>query len=344
MKQHEREFFVASIRSGIVTYRNKGIVLKVHSPTIENIQDASEVYNSHYQETYEDGVMTEEETFEWMEAKGLWTSEDDANLKLLEEEIESCKERIYQSRYVPQTVENLRLIIDTGREQLLEARQKRGYYSPNTCEGMASLEKARYIIKTNTYLNGELYDFSLIDVDTVLSAYNSSILSEEAIRELARTDPWKINWYMKDVNDATMFANKGRELTPNQKNLIIWSKMYDSVHESPDSPGEAVIKDDYMLDGWFIVQRKKREKQQSEREFEQTNQKIAGAGEVYIMATNKEQADKINNLNDPTAKMIKKQRMATLKRKGSATQDQFKDAQLDRSNQSHQQFKDKFRR
>ena len=99
-----------------------------------------------------------------------------------------------------------------------------------------------------------------------------------------------------------------------------------------------------MLDGWFIVQRKKREKQQSEREFEQTNQKIAGAGEVWIMATNKEQADKINDLNDPTAKMIKKQRMETLKRRGSSSQGQFKDAQLDRSNQSHQQFRDKFRR
>ena len=120
--------------------------------------------------------------------------------------------------------------------------------------------------------------------------------------------------------------------------------MYDSVHESPDSPGDTVIKDDYMLDGWFIVQRKKREKQQSEREFEQTNQKIAGAGEVYVMARNREQADKINNLNDPTANMIKKQRMATLKRKGSAGQSEFKDAQLDRSNQSHQQFRDKFRR
>ena len=128
------------------------------------------------------------------------------------------------------------------------------------------------------------------------------------------------------------------------ENLIIWSKMYDSVNESPDSPSETVIKDDYMLDGWFIVQRKKREKQQSEREFEQTNQKIAAAGEVYIMANSAEQRDKINNLNDTTSKMIKKQRMATLKAKGSATQDQFKDAQLDRSNQSHQQFRDKFRR
>ena len=189
-----------------------------------------------------------------------------------------------------------------------------------------------------------MYDFSLIDVDTVLSAYNASILPEDKIREIARTDPWKINWYMKDIESATMFSNKGRELTPNQNNLIIWSKMYDSVNESPDAPGDSVIKDDYMLDGWFIVQRKKREKSQSEKEFEQGNPQIAGAGEVYIMATNKEQADKINNLNDPTSKMIKKQRMATLKRKGNAAQSDFRDAKLDASNQSHQQFRDKFRR
>jgi hypothetical protein len=265
-------------------------------------------------------------------------------LELLEKEVESCKERIYESRYVPSTVDNLRTIIDKGKEQLLEAKQKRGHYAPNTCEGMASLEKARHIITTNTYLNTELYDFSLIDVDNVLSAYNESILSESSIREIARNDPWKINWYMKDVAAATMFSNKGREFTPNQNNLIIWSKMYDGVNESQEAPGESVIKDDYMLDGWFIVQRKKREKAQSEKEFEQGNPKIAGAGEVYIMANNKEQADKIESLNSPTSKMIKKQRLDTLKKAGSASQGQFQDAKLDVSNQSNQQFKDKFRR
>lgn len=120
--------------------------------------------------------------------------------------------------------------------------------------------------------------------------------------------------------------------------------MYDGVNESQEAPGESVIKDDYMLDGWFIVQRKKREKAQSEKEFEQGNPKIAGAGEVYIMANNKEQADKIESLNSPTSKMIKKQRLDTLKKAGSASQGQFQDAKLDVSNQSNQQFKDKFRR
>jgi|TARA_R110002051_G_scaffold318513_1_gene400969 hypothetical protein len=344
MKQHEREFFVATIRTGTFAYRSNGIVLKLRSPTIEDQQDASEIYISHYEESYEDGVMTEEETLEWMEAKELWTAEDEASLDLLEKEVESCKERIYESRYVPSTVESLRTVIDKGKEQVLEAKQKKGHYSPNTCEGMASLEKARYLIKKNTYLNGELYDFSLIDVDALLSAYNASILSEDKIREIARNDPWKINWYMKDIESATLFSNKGREFTPNQNNLIIWSKMYDSVNESSEAPGESVIKDDYMLDGWFIVQRKKREKAQSEKEFEQDNPKISGAGEVYIMAGNKEQADKIDSLNSPTARMIKKQRKATMARKGGASQSDFKDVKLDASNQSHQQFKDKFRR
>ena len=346
MKQHEREFFVASIRSGIVINKNKGIVLKVHSPTIEHIQDASEIYNSHYREAYEDGVMTEEETFEWMEAKELWTSEDDESLELLEKEIESCKERIYQSRYVPQTVENLRTVIDTGREQLLEARQKKGYYSPNTCEGMASLEKARYLIKTNTYLNGELYDFSLIDVDTVLSAYNSSILSEEAIREIARTDPWKVNWYMKDVDAATMFANKGRELTPNQKNLIIWSKMYDSVQESMDCPSDDVVNDDDMLDGWFILQKKKRDQEKVQSEIEQStsNPKISNSDEIFVMADSQKDANKINNSNTHHVQQIKKQRMAVIKHKGTATDLDFQDQQLKMRQQSNEMFKGKFRR
>ena len=114
MKQHEREFFVAMIRTGTFTYRSNGIVLKLRSPTIEDQQEASEIYISHYEEAYEDGVMTEEETLEWMDAKELWTPEDEESLDLLEKEIESCKERIYQSRYCSK---NSRRFKDRNRQR-----------------------------------------------------------------------------------------------------------------------------------------------------------------------------------------------------------------------------------
>ena len=57
MKQHERERFVSSIRSGVFFYGTRGIVLKVFSPTIDDEVQLSEVYHQAYSEAFEEGVM-----------------------------------------------------------------------------------------------------------------------------------------------------------------------------------------------------------------------------------------------------------------------------------------------
>ena len=38
-----------------------------------------------------------------------------------------------------------------------------------------------------------------------------------------------------------------------------------------DCPTDDVIKDDDLLDGWFVIQAKKREKDRLEKEFEEKN-------------------------------------------------------------------------
>jgi hypothetical protein len=72
-----------------------------------------------------------------------------------------------------------------------------------------------------------------------------------------------------------------------------------------------------MLDGWFIIQGKKREKEKLEQELDNqiTNNKIKGSEEVFLMVNpeDKKQLERINNLNDPHSNMIKKQRMEVIK-------------------------------
>ena len=80
------------------------------------------------------------------------------------------------------------------------------------------------------------------------------------MRELVNNDPWKLIWYMREVEGSPLFVDRERQLTPDQKNIVVWSRMYDSVHESQDAPSEAVIADHDMLDGWFILQKRKRDK------------------------------------------------------------------------------------
>jgi hypothetical protein len=121
--------------------------------------------------------------------------------------------------------------------------------------------------------------------------------------------------------------------------------MYDNVQESLECPSDDIIEDDDMLDGWFISQRKKREQEKAEAEVEGTmNEKVANSSEVYVVAKSEKDHQRIESLNNPHAKMVKKQRMAVIKEKGEASQLDFHDEKLKMRAKQTQQYKEKFRR
>ena len=86
--------------------------------------------------------------------------------------------------------------------------------------------------------------------------------------------------------------------------------MYDNVQESHESPCEEVINDDECLDGWFIEQKRKIEKQKKQQEVDALtkNSKIANSQEVFVMASNQEAANQIYELNDPMSRATIKNR------------------------------------
>ena len=122
--------------------------------------------------------------------------------------------------------------------------------------------------------------------------------------------------------------------------------MYDNIQESMDCPPDEVIEDDDMLDGWLLVQKKKREQEQAENEVanKTSNNKIANSDEIFVMAGTQEDANKINSSNTYHNQQIKKQRMQIVRQKGEAKDLDFPDQQLKMRQKSNQMFKDKFRR
>ena len=122
--------------------------------------------------------------------------------------------------------------------------------------------------------------------------------------------------------------------------------MYDNVHESLEAPTSDVIEDDDMLDGWFLVQQDKREKERKEAEVNDTltNSKIASSPEVFMMAGSNKDISSINDMNSTNSKMVRKERDHVIKSQGVAKDSQFRDRKLEIQQQSNEQFKNKFRR
>ena len=347
MKQHEREYFVARIRSGIHKLDFGEIKLKIVPPTLIQAAEVQEVYTVSYRKAQEDGFLTHEDMLESMKGRGLWSDEDEDKIKGLEKDIDRLKVELFQNRNKEDMVARIRLYLDAGKKQLNEKLSQKMLNYENTCEGISQLARVNSLISL-TCLNwntDETYDFKEIPIDSVMKLYGLQVLSETSLRELARNEPWNSTWVLKDSASFDIFTRR-EELTTDQKNLLVWSRMYESIQESPDCPSDDVVKDDDMLDGWFIVQKKKRDQEKVQSEIEQStsNSKISNSDEIFVMAGSQKDANKINDSNTHHVQQIKKQRMAVIKHKGAASDLDFQDQQLKMRQQSNEMFKGKFRR
>ena len=327
------------IRSGKVFINYKDIDLEIHPLTFDQSFKSCQIYQKTYDKAYSEEIMTEDDMDQWMMENELWTIHDNKKEDGLKKDIERLKVEIYNARDNITLANSLRKYIRAGESQLTSHLNKKYIYHQNTCEGIAAAERLSWIIKNTTYFNGKLYNFEELSLQYAVDEWQSHFISESKSRELARTDPWKSLWITRESSGSSLFANPpNTELTYNQKNILIWSQMYDNIQESMECPNKEVIEDDDMLDGWFIIQHQKRERDRTEKEFENStkNEKIKNASEVFVVST-REKAEKINNMNDMNAKIIKQQRKVALDHYGSLEEqnlpDQKRNMQMMANNQ-----------
>ena len=342
MKQHEREFFICRIRSGKLNIKINEQYICIIPPTFDIIMESCEIYNESYEKAYIDGIMDEDENLNFMIEHDLWSFEEEEKIKNIQKDIEKLKMEIYNSRKNEKLIQNIRAYLRAGEKQLFELQGKKNQYHPNTCEGIALADKSAFILKNTTYIDNKLYNFDEFSLSYVMDEYQKSFLSESQCRELARNEPWKSLWIIKDKANIKLFNNPpDTDLTYNQKNIVIWSQMYDNVQESLECPSKEVIEDDDMLDGWFITQSKKRDQENAQKEFENNTKsdKIKNASEVFMMASNKREIDTIESMNTTHNQVVKKQRFNLLKNKTQVEQNEFMDEKLSLQTQINSQFK-----
>jgi len=347
MNYHEREFFVSRIRTGKTFVSVGKETVCVLPPTIEDGYLSALAYKQSYDQSIKEELITEREMQEWMRMEDLWTTDDDIQEKQLVEDLERMKVEAYQNRQDKKTLKGIKRSIFQCTQSIESLARKKSSHIENTCEGLALIAKAESLIELCTYKDGERYGFQRLTVSQVHNEYNHQLCTEQQTRELARSEPWKSLWTMKEVSPA-LFAELDvpRDMSTDQKNLIIWSRIYDNVQESMECPPSEVINDDVLLDGWFIIQRREREQQAIDKDFDSgpTNERIKNSQEVIMMATDRDHAKVINDMNDAHIKQVKRDRSEVLKQKGDAYQHDFPDEKLRLANMSLEATKAHYRR
>lgn len=319
-------------------------VCKVFSPTTDLIHRANffrqEVVDRH---KYDDWLSKEQAEFIPIKL-GRLPLDYKEKTESVHKDIDNLKVQLFNYSLNSKKQQQARKSLAGLRKKLERYSGEVERFKSQTLDGFADFFKSDYIV-THSVLNENgrpvLTDNSVFfDFCKAVKHINNLRLGQLAYRKLARNEPWRSFWNCNRENSLGVgVAN----WTEEQRNLVNFSKMYDRVYESPDSPADSVIDDDDMLDGWFIHQRRKFEDDKKRADAEKRFGK-KDHGEYFSIVETDEDIKNVFSLNDSQSQGVLKERAQLIKSKGKVREEELPDQKRKLQMQSNQAFKEHARK
>jgi hypothetical protein len=320
MEFYQREYFLAKIHLDYTPITFNETKYKILKPTPQITFEACEKYN----EIIELDSINEDDILGLMYEKGLWDAKREKEFsEIFPKHLEYWKIQLFKSYTKIGEQDTVRKYLEKVKTEYDECYRSRNEYRMYTKEWVADFIKQLYILEHSVVDQND--NRVEIEPQELYISYLNAIVSNSVIRELARTTPWVHYWNAYKSN-GEIFP---KPLTLEQVLLIKWSKFYDNIRESPDCPSDDIIQDDDALDGWLILQNKKVEAQRMKSQIEGgLNSKIAGSQDIGIIVK-PEDIDKVDLMNDDAGRMIKGQRLRTVREKGVVKEHELVDKKQD---------------
>lgn len=329
-----REFFISQISAGYINYTINGKTLQIRYPSVAINYESLEVYLKYLEQGKSKGLPDSDEVLSMLVEFGLWTEKDDDKMRFLPDHIDYFKTELFRAVYNPQKVKQLRSYLLTAEKELDGLFERRYAYDHVTAHGTANFARWLYVITHSTFYDDKQFTWSFGNPNSVLNYYFSRIISEKKMRELARTTPWSTIWHSS--RDMTIFPCP---LNLDQQRLICWSKFYDSISEAYNRPISKVVEDDDMLDGWLILEKRKRE-EEDRKKFNEEKFGTAKGDEVFIVVETEEEAKEVYSMNSQRNQNIVRQRLKTIEEKGLVTDLDFADVRQKVMMQANNAYRD----
>ena len=328
------------ILSGKIIVKLRDELIIIHQPdaTIRYLADsfAEQVF----QDAFEENVFLQEELETLIIENGWWSEELESTLTSLPKLIEGMKVEYFNNFLKTSITNKLRRSIKRESSKLEELQKSKYEFFNYTCESLRAQAYTMYTLEaTSFYKNGRKIDLEKVGILELYSKYNSEILSDDEIREVSKSNDWRIIWNTAK-NNSSLFSLPACDLTDMQKGLVNWTRVYDSIYESPEMPSDDIIDDNYAIDGWFAVQRSKREDDAKESRKDNLPQ----TGEVFVMTNNKKEAENIHNMNTQEGKVTIKSRERDLKQRGSLKEQEFSHVQTNLKMQANQLLSERYKK
>ena len=348
MKKSDMEAAIAKIVSGVIYLEIKGETYVVHEASVLDKYIAKRIYDEKFKEATVNGVLDEESLIESLIDVEMWSDEEEKELESLPDIVEHCKVDLYRSYASYRSRKTIRDNLDKYKKRFSELFRKKNVFREESAEGYADSCSRKYAlcssvtdIQGNKVLQNHDYFGKDSDFcDEIIKEFFSSYISDIDMRKICRDQSWMSLW-SAGKSERGVFGKPSSMLTSMQKSIIAWSKIYDSVQEHPESPPDEVVDDDDMLDGWLILQARKRKEKKGKSAGDAISK--AKGDEVYIMADNEDDAKRVYDLNDSAGKAMIRTRESEIKRAEKGQQnlpiEKTTQAQLEMRQIASSQFK-----
>lgn len=341
-----KEKILYTIISGRTKLDLGGLILFTKEPGPALINRSYEIYEEVYDRAYMDGLYIEEELKGLLIEQDIWMPYED---KLIEDEkkrIDDKKVEAFENYFKSRELAGIKRALKAHHNILFSLLNRKATFSNLTCGHAAETARRNWLLLRTTYHKKKLikdYDF---DIDSISRSYFNRALDNSQIRAIAHYDIWRCIWNTNKAHGGKLFNRNPTNFTRDQLTLCSYTAMYDNVYEHPESPNEKVIEDDDCLDGWFIFQKRKTEKDKNSRQVEDLikNPKIKDSKEIFVMARAQPDIESIQGLNDGQTRNVVKQRDAVIEQKGKVSDLDFIDVQNELIFKSHQMSIDKMKK
>lgn len=294
---------------------------------------AIEYENSLYELRFEPW-LTHKSMMTLLVSRGIITSTVNQQLSSLSKNLEDLKVDLYRSMFSTSNDKKIRLAIKVVEEKFQEVGRAKNSLYYLTLEGYAARRKLAVLLAFSLYCeisNRRIYtnldEINQNLIDAIINKKSEIEPSDTEVREIARTNPWRGMWAL----DKNPLGKTIVELGEHQQSLYMYSHLYDNIRESMECPPDNIINDDDACDGWLILQSRKAEKDRKEKQVEEVigKGKMGNAQELFIPAKSKEDARRINDMNDPSTKIKLAQRRKQVEARGEVKDLDFQDKRVE---------------
>jgi|10_taG_2_1085330.scaffolds.fasta_scaffold01173_13 hypothetical protein len=353
MDKSKKQLITNRLLTGVVYLKVGKQLYKQIPPTKDQRALADLFYTENLNNVKYDSLISRDQATFMLQKTQIWGPLHEKQLEDYKTYLEDLKIQLYKAVYNKKDQKALRRKIKGANKSIEKAYTKKFSLETMTFEYHCELLRRDFLIAlcirdssddpVYTYENFWESDGGILTAFT--GFHDRNVISQEEFREIARTEPFRSAWVLGKEN---MFGISASELEEDQKSIILYSRMYDSAYENPDRPSEEVIEDDDMFDGWMAKSRREAEKDRTQREVEQLlgnkgvgKHNIGNAGEMFVVADSKEEAEKIKELNDLNSRMKLEHRIKAIEKSGKLEESQLPDVKLDLRNQAMKQMSEK---